>query len=297
MTSSVAPRISCNTLYDDGDARPGQDTARIFNIQRYSLNDGGGIRTVVFFKGCPHICPWCANPESMSPRIHTVRREAKCLHCTPCLNDADECPAAAMERIGRQVTLDELLKEVLKDDVFYRASGGGVTLSGGEVLMQAAFATRFLERLQALGIHTAMETAGDAPANTLTTLAGHCNQVLFDLKIMDPQLARTILNINQQRVQENFALLVARGIDVIPRLPLIPGYTLSEENLRRALDFLAPFKLKELHLLPFHQFGEAKYRLLNRDYAMRDVPAPDEQEITPLREMAQAAGYHVVTGG
>lgn len=138
MTSFGAPRISCEVVEPYG-----EEVARIFNIQRYSLNDGQGIRTVVFFKGCPHTCPWCANPESLSPRIETVRRDSKCLHCAPCLRDADECPSGAFERIGRDITLDALEHEVMKDDVFFRTSGGGVTLSGGEVLMQAPFATRF----------------------------------------------------------------------------------------------------------------------------------------------------------
>ena len=133
MTLSAAPRINCEVINTRA------DRARIFNLQRYSLNDGQGIRTVVFFKGCPHTCPWCANPESISPRIQTLRRESKCLRCTRCLQDVAECPSGAWEQIGRDVTLDNLLQEVLKDEVFFRASGGGVTLSGGEVLMQAVF--------------------------------------------------------------------------------------------------------------------------------------------------------------
>ncbi|VEB51606.1 Pyruvate formate-lyase activating enzyme [Salmonella enterica subsp. enterica] len=155
-----------------------------------SLNDGQGIRTVVFFKGCPHTCPWCANPESISPRIETVRRENKCLRCTPCLRDADECPSGAFERIGRDITLDELEREVLKDDIFFRTSGGGVTLSGGEVLMQAPFATRFLQRLRRWGVPCAIETAGDTSASRLLPLARACDEVLFDLKIMDAERAR-----------------------------------------------------------------------------------------------------------
>lgn len=123
MTLSAAQRISCDVVETHA------EVARIFNIQRYSLNDGRGIRTVVFFKGCPHRCPWCANPESISPKIETVRRESKCLHCAPCLRDVDECPSGAFEPIGRDVTLEELVSEVMKDDVFFRSSGGGVTLS------------------------------------------------------------------------------------------------------------------------------------------------------------------------
>ena len=175
MTSSAGQRISCNVVETRRD-----DVARIFNIQRYSLNDGEGIRTVVFFKGCPHLCPWCANPESISGKIQTVRREAKCLHCAKCLRDADECPSGAFERIGRDISLDALEREVMKDDIFFRTSGGGVTLSGGEVLMQAEFATRFLQRLRLWGVSCAIETAGDAPASKLLPLAKLCDEVLFD---------------------------------------------------------------------------------------------------------------------
>ncbi len=252
MTLSAAPRISCEVIETRA------PVARIFNIQRYSLNDGRGIRTVVFFKGCPHTCPWCANPESMSPKIETVRRESKCLHCAPCLRDADECPSGAFERIGRDVTLDELEQEVMKDDVFFRSSGGGVTLSGGEVLMQAPFATQFLQRLRRYGVHTAIETAGDAPLSRLLPLAQQCDEVLFDLKIMEPEQARAIVNMNLPRVLQNLRSLAAEGVNVIPRVPLIPGYTLDSANITRVLEFLIPSGIRQLHLLPFHQYGEPK---------------------------------------
>lgn len=291
MTLSAAPRISCEVI----EARA--DTARIFNIQRYSLNDGQGIRTVVFFKGCPHSCPWCANPESMSPKIETVRRESKCLHCATCLQDADECPSGAWEHIGRDVTLESLEREVLKDEVFFRASGGGVTLSGGEVLMQAEFATRFLQRLKQWGIRTAIETAGDTSPRRLLPLAQACDEVLFDLKIMDCAQARQVLSMNQPRVLENFRLLVTEGIKVIPRLPLIPGYTLSTENVAQILAFLAPLPVEEVHLLPFHQYGEPKYSLLEREWAMAGIKAPEAEEVAPIRAMVEQAGYRVVMGG
>lgn len=291
MTLSAAPRISCEVIETRA------DTARIFNIQRYSLNDGHGIRTVVFFKGCPHTCPWCANPESMSSKIETVRRESKCLHCATCLQDAEECPSGAWEHIGRDVTLASLEREVLKDDVFFRASGGGVTLSGGEVLMQAEFATRFLQRLKQWGIRTAIETAGDTSPRRLLPLAQACDEVLFDLKIMDCAQARQVLSMNQPRVLENFRLLVAEGIKVIPRLPLIPGYTLNTENVARILAFLAPLPIEEVHLLPFHQYGEPKYSLLDREWAMAGIKAPELEEIAPIQAMVEQAGYRVVMGG
>lgn len=291
MTLSAVQRISCEVVDN------GQMKARIFNVQRYSLNDGRGIRTVVFFKGCPHHCPWCANPESISGKIETVRRQSKCLRCATCLKDADECPSGAMERIGREVTLSELEKEILKDEIFFRTSGGGVTLSGGEVLMQAAFATRFLKRLKLLGIRTAIETAGDAAPEKVLALTEQCDEVLYDLKVMDPARAKLVLNMNQPRVLENLRLLLTKDIHVIPRVPLIPGYTLERSNMQAILDFLAPFKLSELHLLPFHQYGEPKYQLLGRPWPMASVAAPTTPEITPLRHMAEEAGYHVTVGG
>ena len=291
MTLSAAQRISCDVVETRA------DEARIFNIQRYSLNDGRGIRTVVFFKGCPHRCPWCANPESISPKIETVRRESKCLHCTPCLRDADECPSGAFEHIGRDVTLDELEHEVMKDDVFFRSSGGGVTLSGGEVLMQAPFATQLLRKLRHYGVHTAIETAGDAPLSRLLPLARQCDEVLFDVKIMDEEQARSLLAMNLPRVLNNFMQLVVKGINVIPRVPLIPGYTLSETNMARVLAFLLPSGIRQLHLLPFHQYGEPKYRLLGQEWGMQQVVPPTEEEISAMRLMAEREGFNVTVGG
>ena len=291
MTLSVAQHISCDEVETRADA------ARIFNIQRYSLNDGRGIRTVVFFKGCPHRCPWCANPESISPKIETVRRVSKCLHCSPCLRDANECPSGAFEHIGRDVTLDVLEREVMKDDVFFRSSGGGVTLSGGEVLMQAPFATLLLQRLRRYGVHTAIETAGDAPLSRLLPLTRQCDEVLFDLKIMDTEQARSVVGMNLSRVLDNFMQLVADGVNVIPRVPLIPGFTLNETNMARVLAFLLPSGIRQLHLLPFHQYGEPKYRLLGQEWEMRQVVPPAESEVAAMRQMAEREGFHVTVGG
>lgn len=212
MTSSAGQRISCNVVETRRN-----DVARIFNIQRYSLNDGEGIRTVVFFKGCPHLCPWCANPESISGKIQTVRREAKCLHCAKCLRDADECPSGAFERIGRDISLDALERDVVK--------------------------------------------------------------------------------MNLPRVLENLRLLVSEGVNVIPRLPLIPGFTLSRENMQQALDVLIPLNIRQIHLLPFHQYGEPKYRLLGKTWSMKEVPAPSSADVTTMREMAERAGFQVTVGG
>jgi len=295
MTSLAAPRISSELRIPVINAPERQ--GRIFNIQRFSLNDGQGIRTLVFFKGCPHRCPWCANPESMSPRIQIIKRQAKCLNCRTCLQDPSECPSGAMEYVGEDLPLSALMTRLLKDDVFFRSSGGGVTLSGGEVLMQHAFAGELLTALQNLGIHTAIETAGDAPQNHLLSLTDHCDQVLYDFKIMDPAQARSVLNMNQPRVLENFTALAQRGVKLLPRLPLIPGFTLTLENMRHILDFLKPFNLHEIHLLPFHKYGEAKYPLLDKTYSMHKIPVPDAATIAPFQAMAEKYGYKVTLGG
>lgn len=271
---------------------------RIFNIQRYSLNDGLGIRTVIFFKGCPHHCPWCANPESISGRIQFVRRKNKCIHCKICTNDVTECPSGAFEQIGQEMTIDALLKLIEKDSVFFRSSRGGVTLSGGEVLLQHAFASELLCRLKKRGINTAIETAGDLAFNHFWSVAKWCDEVLFDLKIMDEQLAKKMINIRQARVLSNFKQLYHRGVTIIPRLPLIPGYTLNQANIQAVLDFLKPLtNIQEIHILPFHQYGEPKYQLINQPYKMKNISPPTDAEIADVKVLIESRGYSVIVGG
>lgn len=292
MTSSAVPLIDCRTK-----GNPGPDRARIFNIQRYSLNDGVGIRTLVFFKGCPLRCPWCSNPESRSRDAILVRREARCIHCETCEMDVKECPSGAFQAMGVDYTLDELIAEVMKDEVFYRVSGGGITLSGGEVLSQAPFATRLLKKLKGWGLATAIETTGHGNQAALLELAKYCDEVLYDFKIMDAERAHAVTGINLKRVLGNFSALHAQGTRLIPRFPLIPGYTMSLENFEQALAFLAPFELKELHLLPFHQYGTSKYGLVGLEYTMGEIKPPAEAEIEPFVRRAEQAGYHVTIGG
>ncbi|PJC85035.1 [formate-C-acetyltransferase]-activating enzyme [Vibrio sp. HA2012] len=274
-----------------------RETGRIFNIQRYSLHDGEGIRTVVFFKGCPLKCPWCSNPESRSLQSQVIRREVKCLHCSQCDMDVDDCPGGALEIVGRDMSVEEILAEIEKDDVFFRTSGGGVTLSGGEVLMQAPFAIMLLKRLKQLGYRTAIETSGQGNIKQLLRLGALCDEVLFDFKIMDSERSRQVTGIDLERVLAGFSQLAGMGINVIPRLPLIPGYTLSLTNVDKILAFLRPFQLRELHILPFHQYGASKYETFNLEYAFKDVPVPGTEEIASVCRHIEAYGYTVIIGG
>lgn len=274
-----------------------EPVARIFDVQRYSLNDGTGIRTVVFFKGCPLACPWCSNPESRSRGIEFTRREAQCLHCDPCPLDPAECPTGAYRQIGRDIGLAELEHLLARDEIFHRVSGGGVTLSGGEVLLQAPFAIALLGRLRAKGIATAIETTGHGSHAALLELGRLCDEVLFDFKIMDPRRAHAVLGINLPLVLAGFADLVAAGVRVVPRLPLIPTYTMTDANLDAVLDFLRPFRLPEIHLLPLHHYGASKYELLGIDYGVTDLVPPTAGEVDLWRRRCEAEGYRVVVGG
>lgn len=246
----------------------------IFNIQRYSVHDGDGIRTVIFFKGCPLKCPWCSNPESrkaVAPAfwVKNGKREA----------------------IGEWKTVAELVEEVMKDEVFFRTSGGGVTLSGGEVMMQHKFAAALLEELHDLGIRTAIETTGCFPLERIQQIAMYLDQVLFDLKIMDPVQSKQVIGISHTLVKENFEyLLTQKNLEIVPRFPLIPGYTDKQENLLAIIEYLRSLGVKEIHILPFHQYGSSKYEYLGWEYEMTGVQPLSAEEVEAIKEIFEKAG-------
>lgn len=248
----------------------------VFNIQRYSIHDGSGIRTIVFLKGCPLACPWCANPESRGPvePVTWVKNGKK-------------------EVVGEWKTVDEVLEEIMKDEIFFRSSKGGVTISGGEVLMQHEFAGELLNELKYLGIHTAIETTGCFNKERLASLLPHLDQVLFDLKIMDQQRLTEVIGSSVELVKENFELaLQYEGVEVVPRIPLIPGYTATKENLLAIIEYLNSLNITEVHLLPFHQYGSSKYEYLNMPYSLKDVDVLTGEEITEITQLFAEHGIH-----
>lgn len=271
--------------------------ALILNIQRYSLHDGTGIRTIVFFKGCPLKCPWCSNPESISFEPQKVKMESKCVHCTHCSFDVDECPAGAITQFGKYMTVAEIMTEVQKDMIFYRTSGGGVTLSGGEVLSQSSFAKELLMQLKSLGINTAIETSGQGNTQNLIELATYLDLILFDLKIMDERKSKLILGADINLIKENIKALVKMNKKVIPRVPLIPGYTTDEGNINAIINFVKSLNLKEIHLLPFHQYGSNKYKLLNLDYKLKVEAALSSNVIEKIANQMKNNGLTVIVGG
>ncbi|MFD3157852.1 [formate-C-acetyltransferase]-activating enzyme [Haloimpatiens sp. FM7330] len=269
----------------------------IFNIQRYSIHDGGGIRTLVFFKGCPLYCPWCCNPESQSFEKEKVKIKAKCIGCKTCSMDTDECPSGAIVEFGQYMTVPEVIKEVEKDMIFYNTSSGGVTLSGGEVLSQADFAIELLKKLKELGINTAIETSGQGSSEKLLHMAKYLDLILFDLKIMDKEKAKTLIGANIDIIKNNIRSLVENNKKVIPRIPLIPNYTMDEDNITKIIEFVKELNLKEVHILPFHQYGSNKYEYLGKNYTLKDIKTPTDKEINDIKDKMEKSGLKVVVGG
>lgn len=257
------------------------DQGLVFNIQRYSIHDGPGIRTIVFLQGCPLHCPWCSNPESQGAvkPLTWVKNGQK-------------------ETITHWMTVDDVLDEIEKDEIFYRTSGGGITLSGGECLVQSDFSANLLREVQALGINTAIETTGAVSMRSVQKVLPYVDHALFDLKIMDPDRARAVIGDNVHEVQSSFeAFLAAPNCTVTPRVPLIPGFTTKPENLRQIASYVKKIGVKEIHILPFHQYGSQKYTYLNRNYMMADTPLLSQEEVNNIHAFFESRDITAVVSG
>jgi len=295
-------------------------TGRIFNIQRFSIHDGPGIRTTVFFKGCPLRCLWCHNPESLEPHSEIVFFPAKCIACRQCFEACptgalaladgerryekarcrlcgrcvDACYADALVMEGRTATSEEVVAEILKDRAFYETSGGGATLSGGEPLLQADFAADLLARCHAAGIHTCLDTAACVPWAAFEKALPHVDIVLLDLKIMDPERHRAVTGAGNERILANARRLAGADRPVIVRVPIVPGYTDDEANIAAIGDFAREFpRLDYVELLPYHRFAEAKYRRLGRAYELEGVEPPPQERLDALAAILRQRGLCV----
>ena len=280
---------------------PSKITGRVLNIQRYCTHDGPGMRTTVFLKGCSLRCKWCSNPESINPkpelgydpRLCTGKKE-----CGLCLKppfpegafyvvegvddkihvnwdlatDCDEatvslCPTQALYMFGKEMTVEEVLDEVERDASFYRTSGGGMTLSGGECLLQPDFAAALLEEAHNRGINTAIETAGNVPWSFMEKVLPHVDTMQHDHKLTNPERHKKWTGVDNKRILENFkkAYETFPNIEFIARTPLIPGVNDDEEHIRAVLEFIRPHKnVIDYELLPYHRFGTSKYEFLDR---------------------------------
>jgi pyruvate formate lyase activating enzyme len=292
-------------------------TGVIFDIQRYSIHDGAGIRTLVFLKGCPLCCLWCCNPESQSLLTELAVNPARCIRCGLC---AEACPAHAIpfeeegsvspDRMrctrcgacvsvcpmsgrtlqGRVVTIDDLLREVERDSIFYRASGGGVTVSGGEPLLQASFVADFLRACHERGINTAIETCGYASWDDFARVLASTDTVLFDIKHVDREAHRRLTGIDNDLILANLRRAAKSTARIVLRMPLIPEHTACPATVRAVADLARALGISELHLLPYHSLGEAKYEALGRQHPFADLHQVPPEQIHELKSIAEASG-------
>ena len=242
----------------------------IFNIQKFCINDGPGIRTTVFLKGCPLHCIWCHNPESQKIDKQILFFEHKCTHCGRCKNltvdDADFfCPNGAKEICGKTVSSDEVVTEVMKDAVFYKNSGGGVTLSGGEPLFQLEFAMEILQKCKERGLHTAIETCGFVSKESIRKIAQYTDLFLFDFKEADPARHKEYTGVDNAVILENLQLLNALKKDVILRCPIIPGCNDRQAHYDKICQLANTHRsIIGIELEPYHALGEHKYAALDK---------------------------------
>ncbi|GJM54449.1 pyruvate formate-lyase 2-activating enzyme [Granulimonas faecalis] len=276
-------------------SRAGQ-TACVTNVQRYSLHDGGGIRTTVFLKGCPFTCPWCCNPENLSAAPEVSFKERLCMGCSRrepgglCAMAPEDCPTGAKTLLGEELSVDDVMDRVLRDAAFYEESGGGLTVSGGEALLWQPFVRALLGRAKAEGLGTAVETTLALPMADPAGLAAVCDRWLVDFKVADRDRSVGVCRIDPEVRDRNLAHLRGLGADVVARMPIVPGHTDSPENVAANLDAVGAAGLTRVDVLPFHQLGSAKYDSLGLDYAMGNVSQLSEADVAWVVDEARARG-------
>lgn len=277
----------------------------VFNIQRYTIDDGPGIRTELFLKGCPLSCPWCSNPESWSREPEPGVYGSKCLgrekcgfcqkvcsvpealefqggklasicrdRCINCMRCIDVCPTEAIRKWGQKMTVSQAMEIVRKDMEYYRSSGGGITLSGGEPLVQSAFVQELLKVCKTEGIHTCLESTFCAEWSIVKETVANAELLITDIKHMDPEIHKKYTGISNEKILENIKRLAEIGKEIILRIPVIPGVNDSEENMEATADFIineTGNRISQVQLLSFMRLGEEKYASLGRAYPMEGL--------------------------
>jgi len=270
-------------------SRRAMQTGKIFDIKKYAIHDGPGIRTTIFFKGCPLSCVWCHNPEGIAGSNHRLYRRERCIGCFECAavcpegaiqvdalglgwnaSDCDfcgtcagVCPAESVELIGKTMSVEEVLAEIAKDTVFYDTSCGGVTISGGEPLMQPSFLMDLLEACGKMGFHRTVDTCGYAERQVLLETACRTDLFLYDIKHMDPAKHTEFTGVSNERILANLAFLSRRDVEIIIRFPVIPGLNSDVENVDQTGAFVSSLPgVTRINILPYHAAATAKYKNL-----------------------------------
>jgi pyruvate formate lyase activating enzyme len=288
----------------------------IFDIQHYSIHDGPGIRTTVFLKGCPLRCLWCSNPESQRDHPEIMFDASRCTRCGRCVEvcphnasvkQANEirisrelcqgcatcvalCPGEARHITGSIREVKEVLREVVKDRLFYENSGGGVTLSGGEPMNQPEFTGALLKQFKEKGIHTALDTSGYVQTELWDLVLDNVDMILYDLKHMDPQKHQEFTGVSNQLILVNARKLASLKIPMVMRIPLIPGYNDTNENSESCARFIKELGITNVELLPFHKLCISKYAKLQKEWKLEGVISPARERLEELKEIFTAHG-------
>lgn len=297
-------------------------TGTVFNIMRYALHDGPGIRTVVFLKGCPLACRWCHNPESQKASPELMIMQGRCVRCGACvlacpngaavLSDngpevtdactacgrcAEACLSGARTIAGSAMTVEDVMVQLTRDRMFFEQSGGGVTVSGGEPFGQSAFLEQLLRACADTGIPVAVETCGMAPEAVIARLAGLIGIFLYDIKLMDARRHVAATGVDNGLILSNLAFLAHHGSSVIVRLPVVPGVNDDEDNAAQTVEMMNRLGLRRVDLLPYHQYGVEKYARLGRPCALGDLEPPSAETMSGLCRVFADAGIEVTVGG
>ena len=278
----------------------------IFNIQKCSIHDGEGLRTLVFFKGCPLKCKWCANPESQNYSAEIMESPIRCIGCGACreicpqaaiLEDGtidrslcdncmkciDVCYAEAKKITGREYTVEELYKEIEKDKPFYSMFGGGVTFSGGEPLTHSELLKDIAEKCHEKGINVVVESCGCGDFEKFKMALPYIDSMIMDIKHIDAAVHKTLTGAGNELILDNIRKISEYGIPLTIRTPIVPGLTDAEENIRGIAEFVAGLQTaKEYELLAYHSLGESKYKALGRGYGLEDIKTPDDEKMREL---------------
>lgn len=268
----------------------------IFDIQRYSIHDGPGIRTLIFMKGCPLRCLWCSNPESQLQKQEMMFNAVKCIGCGKCIevcptgaagekNPAkakkicrncgrcgEVCPSTARQMVGKYMTVAEVMEEIERDVRFYRRSGGGITVTGGEPLMQPEYVQALLKECNAKDIDTAIETCGYSDEESLEKVIPYVDLALYDIKHMDEEKHKEFTGDGNAKILKNARLIVEKHKSMKIRIPVVPGYNDSDENIENIAKFACTLNnVDEINLIPYHSFGESKYNSLGKHYKLEGL--------------------------
>jgi pyruvate formate lyase activating enzyme len=290
----------------------------VFDIQKFSVHDGPGIRTVVFLKGCPLVCKWCSNPESQSVLPQLMYNPNECIHCgrcleacpsggikafmsgekawvdhpqPPCAKCVDACPTKALTVSGKYMTVKEVYDEVAKDQKFYRRSGGGITLSGGEPMLQTNFARELLKACKQRGWNTCIETTAFASPSGMKTVFPYLDLAFVDLKSMDDEVHKEYTGVTNEIVRINVKMMAENGVNIIARTPVIPTVNDSEENIRKTAEFVKECGISGLELLPYHRLGANKYDYLGMKYPLsEDIKPPSKEMMKYLNGVVEETG-------